>query len=997
MEDLDLYDEFGNYLGPDLDNEEIEENIQEEDEMDEREDKIDSKKDDMDEKSEEENIGTIVLHEDKEYYPEASEIYPEAETLVQDEDTQPLSQPIINPIKKKIHREEEKEIPETNFNKQFLTDLMNNGNSVRNISLIGNLHHGKTSFLDIFVKKTHPEKSKINSEKLLKYTNTRKDEIQRGLTIKSKPISLVLQNLNGKSFLLNIMDTPGHVNFSDEVTAALRISDGVVLVVDVIEGVLNHTKNLIFHALSQNLPITLFINKLDRLVLESRFPPKDAYFKIKEIIDIVNSHILQFSQSNPSSTFSAPLLSPRKGNVLFGSSLFGFCFSLLSFAKIYNKKNGGEINEKMFAERLWGDIYYNALDRNFKGKPSSGASQRTFVSFILEPLYKIFSFTVSEKSENLKDVLSQLGVYLKPTHYEMNNIPLLRLIISKFLGDSNNSFVDAISQHIPSPLVSPPNKLPLIFPTSSSYLSSNKESNNSKDKKQDPEQLAVESMLKNDKDGPLIINIVKNYESQDGSTFESLGRIFSGTIRKGDRLRVLGEGYSILEEEDVTVREVTSLAIFQSRYNIEMEEVGSGNWVLIGGVSDCISKTATLMWENMKGINIFTPLSFMTIGVCKVAVEPLNPSELPKMLDGLRKLDKSYPLLHTKVEESGEHVLVGTGELYLDCVLYDIRNLFTEIEIKVSDPVVSFCETVVDTSTVKCFAHTPNQGNKLTFICEPLEKEMALDIENDKIPLYSLSKENLSSLLREKYEWDILASKSLWAFGPSPKNGPNILLDDTLPSEVDKNKLSSCRDSIVQGFQWSTREGPLCEEPIRSVKFKILDATLADEPFKRGAGQIIPTSRRVCYSSFLTATPRLMEPVFFVEILAPEECVAATFTILARRRGNVLSETLKPGTPFTLIQAHLPVMDSYGFETDLRCHTQGMAFCTTVFDHWQNVPGDPLDKNVLLKPLQPSQTQDLAREFVVKTRRRKGLSDDVAISHFFDEKMILNTQNLFNF
>ena len=200
-----------------------------------------------------------------------------------------------------------------------------------------------------------------------------------------------------------------------------------------------------------------------------------------------------------------------------------------------------------------------------------------------------------------------------------------------------------------------------------------------------------------------------------------------------------------------------------------------------------------------------------------------------------------------------------------------------------------------------------------------------------------------------------------------------------------------------KGFQWATREGPLCEEPIRSVKFKVLDATLADEPFKRGAGQIIPTSRRVCYSSFLTATPRLMEPVYFVEILAPEECVAATFTILGRRRGNVLSEKLKPGTPFTLITAYLPVMDSYGFETDLRCHTQGMAFAQSVFDHWQNVPGDPLDKNVLLKPLQPSQTQELAREFMVKTRRRKGLSDDVAINHFFDEKMILNTQNLFNF
>ncbi len=93
----------------------------------------------------------------------------------------------------------------------------------------------------------------------------------------------------------------------------------------------------------------------------------------------------------------------------------------------------------------------------------------------------------------------------------------------------------------------------------------------------------------------------------------------------------------------------------------------------------------------------------------KIAVEPVNPSELPKMLDGLRKANKSYPLLNTKVEESGEHVVLGTGELYLDCVMHDLRRMYSEIEIKVADPVVSFCETVVDTSSIKCFAETPNK------------------------------------------------------------------------------------------------------------------------------------------------------------------------------------------------------------------------------------------------------------------------------------------------
>ena len=102
--------------------------------------------------------------------------------------------------------------------------------------------------------------------------------------------------------------------------------------------------------------------------------------------------------------------------------------------------------------------------------------------------------------------------------------------------------------------------------------------------------------------------------------------------------------------------------------------------------------------------------------------------------------------------------------------------------------------------------------------------------------------------------------------------------------QVDKGLLGSVKDSIVQGFQWGTREGPLCDEPIRNVKFKILDAVIANEPIHRGGGQIIPTARRVAYSAFLMATPRLMEPYYYVEVQAPADCVSAVYTVLARRR-----------------------------------------------------------------------------------------------------------------
>jgi U5 small nuclear ribonucleoprotein component len=132
--------------------------------------------------------------------------------------------------------------------------------------------------------------------------------------------------------------------------------------------------------------------------------------------------------------------------------------------------------------------------------------------------------------------------------------------------------------------------------------------------------------------------------------------------------------------------------------------------VLLAGVDSTISKTATIVSKDIEeDLYIFRPIKHMTTSVLKVAVEPIVPSELPKMLDGLRKVNKSYPLITTKVEESGEHIILGTGELYLDCVLHDLRRLFSEIEIKVSDPVTRFCETCVETSALKCYAETPNK------------------------------------------------------------------------------------------------------------------------------------------------------------------------------------------------------------------------------------------------------------------------------------------------
>jgi U5 small nuclear ribonucleoprotein component len=145
--------------------------------------------------------------------------------------------------------------------------------------------------------------------------------------------------------------------------------------------------------------------------------------------------------------------------------------------------------------------------------------------------------------------------------------------------------------------------------------------------------------------------------------------------------------------------------------------------------------------------------------------------------------------------------------------MHDLRKLYSEIEIKVSDPVVRFCETVVETSSLKCFAETPNKKNKITMICEPLEKEVARDIENMALNIKWPTK-RLGDHFVKAYNWDILASRNVWAFGPDDFS-PNVLINDTLPSETDKKLLFSVKESIKQGFQF--RNTLLQHSPLRYV------------------------------------------------------------------------------------------------------------------------------------------------------------------------------------
>ncbi|WVF69346.1 hypothetical protein IAT40_004122 [Kwoniella sp. CBS 6097] len=902
----------------------------------------------------------VILHEDKKYYATAEETYGEdVEAMVQEEDLQPLSEPIVAPIKVKSFTVQEKGLPETRFDRNFMIDLMNYPSMIRNVMVAGHIHHGKTSLLDMLVFETHQMTYDVDQP--IRYTDTHTLARSRGISLKSGPMSLVLQDSKGKSSLINIVDTPGHVNFVDEVASIARLVDGVVLVVDVVEGVMHGTEAVIRHAMQEKLKLTLVVNKMDRLILELRLPPSEAFFKIKHTIEEVNSIIASI---DPDDSYR---LSPERGNVAFASTQMGWCFTLRSFASMYADTFGSfDVDE--FAVRLWGNIYFDQEKRKFTRKPADVESKRSFVHFILEPLYKLYTQVLSEDSATLKETLADLQITLKPAVYKMDVRPLLKVVLEAFFGPSVG-LVDMITQFVPSPVDSAQEK---VQNTYTGPLTSD----------------LADSMIKCDSQGPTVVHVSKLYHTTDAEHFRAFGRVMSGSVRIGQSVKVLGEGYSLEDEEDMISAVVEGVMIDESRYTVDIERAPAGNLVLLSGVDASISKTATIVGKDVEDdLYIFRPIKHITTSVLKVAVEPVAPSELPKMLEGLRKVNKSYPLVTTKVEESGEHIILGTGELYMDSVLHDLRKLFSEIEIKVSDPVTKFCETVVETSALKCYAETPNKKNKLTMISEPLETGIANDIESGKVTMRMTNKER-GKFFESKYQWDLLASRNIWAFGPE-ENGANVLINDTLPSEVDTKLLGSVKESVKQGFQWGTREGPLCDEPIRGVKFRILDAAIAQEPIYRGGGQIIPTARRVCYSSFLLATPRLLEPVYYVEVQAPADCVAAVYTVLSRRRGHVTRDIPKPGSPLYTVKAFIPVLDANGFETDLRTATMGQAFCQMSFDHWSVVPGDPTDSSIQLRPLEPATGQALARDLVLKTRRRKGLSDSIAVSKYLEDETII--------
>ncbi|VDM61630.1 unnamed protein product [Angiostrongylus costaricensis] len=849
-----------------------------------------------------------------------------------------------------------------NFTTDEIRALMDRKKNIRNMSVIAHVDHGKSTLTDSLVSKAGIIAGAKAGE--TRFTDTRKDEQERCITIKSTAISMFFEldekdlnfikgenqveitEVDGKKgkfngFLINLIDSPGHVDFSSEVTAALRVTDGALVVVDCVSGVCVQTETVLRQAIAERIKPILFMNKMDRALLELQLGAEELFQTFQRIVENINVIIATYGDDE--GPMGPIMVDPSVGNVGFGSGLHGWAFTLKQFAEMYADKFGVQVDKLM--KNLWGDRFFDMKTKKWSSTQTEG-SKRGFNQFVLDPIFKVFDAIMNVKKEQVDDLVVKLGIKLAHDEKDLEGKPLMKVFMRKWLP-AGDTMLQMICIHLPSPVTAQKYRMEMLY--------------------EGPHDDEAAVAIKNcDPNGPLMMYVSKMVPTSDKGRFYAFGRVFSGKVATGMKARIQGPNYVPGKKEDLYEKTIQRTILMMGRYIEPIEDIPSGNIAGLVGVDQYLVKGGTI--TTFKDAYNMRVMKFSVSPVVRVAVEAKNPADLPKLVEGLKRLAKSDPMVQCIFEESGEHIIAGAGELHLEICLKDLEEDHACIPLKKSDPVVSYRETVSEESSQVCLSKSPNKHNRLHATAKPMPDGLADDIENGTVNARDEFKAR-AKILAEKYDYDVTEARKIWCFGPDG-TGPNILVDVTKGVQY----LNEIKDSVVAGFQWATREGVLADEHMRGIRFDIQDVTLHADAIHRGGGQIIPTARRVIYASVLTAAPRLLEPVYLVEIQCPEVAVGGIYGVLNRRRGHVFEESQIAGTPMFVVKAYLPVNESFGFTADLRSNTGGQAFPQCVFDHWQVLPGDPLEAGT--KP----------NQVVIETRKRKGLKEGVpALDNYLDK------------
>jgi len=847
-----------------------------------------------------------------------------------------------------------------NFTIEELQGIQNKPHNIRNMSVIAHVDHGKSTLTDSLVAAAGIIAASAAGDTRL--TDTRQDEQDRCITIKSTGISLFFkmeahiklpEASCGDEFLINLIDSPGHVDFSSEVTAALRVTDGALVVVDCVEGVCVQTETVLRQALGERIKPVITINKLDRAFLELQLPSEDMYTHFVKHVENVNVLVSTYHDE----ALGDVQVDPTRGTVAFSAGLHGWAFTLTKFARMYAKKFSVDI-EKMMG-RLWGDNYFNPKEKKWikaAGGQAPAGLERAFCMFCLSPISKVFKNCMEENYDAVTKMLSAVGVTLTKDDLELRQKPLLKRCMQKWLP-AHDALLEMLVQHLPSPCAAQKYRVSSLYtgPLDDKW---------------------AQGIGACDPKGPLMMYVSKMIPTPDKGRFYAFGRVFSGTIRTGQKVKIMGPNYVQGKKEDLYVKNVQRTILMMGRKTEAVDSCPAGNTCGLVGVDQYIVKSGTLADADATDSHPIITMKYSVSPVVRVAVAAKHPNDLPKLVEGLKRLSKSDPLVVCSMEESGEHIIAGCGELHIEICLKDLTEDFMNgAPITISDPVVSYRETVSDESSRTVLSKSPNKHNRLYVKACPLgygiddaQTPLADAIEDGEVMAEGDAKLRTRTLV-DKFGWEKSETQKIWCFGPD-NLGPNLVVDKTVGVQY----LNEIKDSIVAGWQWVCKEGPLCDEVLRDVRINLMDVTLHADTIHRGGGQLIPTARRVFLAAMLTAQPRLQEPIFLVEIQCPENAMGGVYSCLNRKRGTVVEETNRPGTPMYNVKAYLPVSESFGFTGFLRQNTAGQAFPQMVFHHWETCTACPFN-------------DDKMAGIIQDIRKRKGLKETIPPVSEYEDKL----------
>jgi len=855
--------------------------------------------------------------------------------------------------------------------KQKIAELQQNAECVRNISVIAHVDHGKTTLSDSIVSEGNVlAAKKVGTECIM---DTMAEEKEKGITIKSTSISLPVRVVREKKslkpiekgdnilpgedeFLINLIDCPGHVDFSSEVTAALRVTDGSLVVVDAVEGVCVQTKTVMQQALQERIRPILFMNKLDRVFLEQEMNEEEAYQSLARTVESVNAVIATFQDVEATGDLT---VYPEAGTVGFGSALYGWGFTLEHFAKLFHAQFN--LPPKKMMKKMWGDWFWDKKSKVWTKEQHSKSGrkrERGFVMLVLKPLKKMLDSLHSVDSESLPTVeamCSKLGITLSRDSLEsvLSDNGYRKTFMREVMGawlPVGKTVVAMIAKKLPSPLEAQKIRVDVLY---SGPL----------------DDEAATAIRACDPNGPLMMYVSKMVPTNDLSRFYAFGRVFSGTVQPGQVVRVQGPDYIPGEKHDLHTKRVNQLAVMMGPRTSGSGPVSCGNVVSLVGIDDCILKTATV--TSLSTAHNFFTMKYSVSPVVRVAVLMAQTAHLSRFQQALSKLSKTDPLVVCGTDPStGENFIAGSGELHVEICLSVLRSFLPQgADLRVSQPVVTFAETIQSSSDgTICLGKSPNKLNRFVLKCEPLDISLVDDITSGRFDTTRDSK-TLSRSLIDEYKFDSNEAKKIWSFGPS-QSPANLIIDGTKGVQY----LNECRDAIVAEFTRFCLSGVLADECVRGVKITVVDAKCHPESKHRGPGQVYPAIRKALYACQLSSSPSLLQPIYLVDVTVPRTEVSGVYTVLNKRGASIQGQE-DFSEHMASVKAHLPVRTSFGVVGELRGATHGYAFPQLSLSHWGPVSGDVMEED------------SESRQVWVDIRKRKGMKDTFPLLSDYNDRL----------